>query len=363
MDDREYRAALIDAANAIIERNLAATEVPVKDYDRRVWSEFTAAGFAALDVPENLGGSGGTLADALDIVTVAARRGALTPMIEHGVLAAWLAGQSRMALPGGICTVAIVNEAIVDVGDDGRLVLNGVIDAVPWAREAEAILLLVDSEQEPQRRLALVATGDSTVRVHPGTDLVGVPLNDITFNATVPETVATTETTAESLRRRSALAYTAAIAGASRQICDLTIGHARSRTQFGRPLAKFQAIQQRLAQLASVTASIENAARVATAEGTEARSIAAVASAAVAASTGAQQIGAAGHQIHGAIGFTSEYGLGRATTSLWSWRDRHVSADYWSDRLADEVLDEGAGVWNLITGYPRHEIDDSGVRV
>jgi acyl-CoA dehydrogenase len=357
MDDRDYRMALIDAANAIIDRNLGANEVPANDFDRRVWAEFTGAGFASLDVAEDMGGSGGTLADALDIVTVAARRGALTPIIEHGVLAAWVAAQAGMALPDGICTLAVVHEAIVDAGADGSLVLNGVIEAVPWAMEAESIVLLLDSEQASQRRIALVATEDGSVRVHPGTDLSGVPLNDITFTATIPAKVAATDTTTETLRRRSALAYTAAIAGASRQVCDLTMRHARSRTQFGRPLAKFQAIQQKLAQLASVTASIENAARIATAGGTELKSIASVASAAVAASSGAQQIGAAGHQIHGAIGFTSECGLGRATTSLWSWRDRHVSADYWSDRLAGEVLDEGAGVWDLITGRLDHEVD------
>ena len=64
----------------------------------------------------------------------------------------------------------------------------------------------------------------------------------------------------------------------------------------------------------------------------------------------AHSVAAAGHQIHGAIGTTSEHHLGRFTTALWSGRDRFGSEQLWAEDLASRILDDGIDVWDVVTG-------------
>jgi len=56
-------------------------------------------------------------------------------------------------------------------------------------------------------------------------------------------------------------------------------------------------------------------------------------------------VAAIGHQIHGAIGFTQEHPLHRATTRLWAWREEYGNAKTWSNQLGEELA--GDGDWPL----------------
>src|SRR5438309_1818790 len=60
---------------------------------------------------------------------------------------------------------------------------------------------------------------------------------------------------AVALRRRGALARAIGLAGVLERVLELTASYAREREQFGRPLARFQAIQQELALLAGEVAA------------------------------------------------------------------------------------------------------------
>ena len=56
------------------------------------------------------------------------------------------------------------------------------------------------------------------------------------------------------------------------------------------------------------------------------------------------------HQVHGAIGFTYEYGLHFLTRRLWAWRAEFGGAGEWGEylgRIAAEV--GGDGIWPTIT--------------
>jgi acyl-CoA dehydrogenase len=56
------------------------------------------------------------------------------------------------------------------------------------------------------------------------------------------------------------------------------------------------------------------------------------------------------HQVHGAIGFTREYALRRATQRLWSWRSEYGNDRYWSERLGRAVIEGGADTfWEGLT--------------
>jgi acyl-CoA dehydrogenase len=67
-------------------------------------------------------------------------------------------------------------------------------------------------------------------------------------------------------------------------------------------------------------------------------------------------VAAAGHQLHGAIGFTLEHDLGAATKRLWSWRDEFGAENHWREAIAAVVAGSDAPLWHLITGSTEEEV-------
>ena len=117
-----------------------------------------------------------------------------------------------------------------------------------------------------------------------------------------------------------ALMRSCQIAGGLEFLLDQSVKYANDRIQFGRPIAKFQAIQQELAVLATHVAASGVAADYASSSMDDGNEDLAIASAKSRVDD-AVSIGASiAHQVHGAIGFTYEHGLHFATRRLWSWR-------------------------------------------
>ena len=67
-------------------------------------------------------------------------------------------------------------------------------------------------------------------------------------------------------------------------------------------------------------------------------------------SEGVEKVTRLSHQVHGAIGFTYEYGLHFYTKRLWSWRDEYGSAVEWGSFLGDIALKNNSdNIWPLVT--------------
>ncbi|MEV0044005.1 acyl-CoA dehydrogenase family protein [Nocardia rhamnosiphila] len=346
---------LRSAAQAMIERAGVDTTTPAAGVDGAVWSALTEAGFTGIGISEDHDGSGGDLAEALTVVSAVVTGGALTMLIEHTVLAGWLAARCGVSLGAHTATIAHAEPgAAVRETGDGRLVLDGSARAVVHGADADRLVILLDpvtADRGPA--VAILSPTGSGVTAGPGTDLVGAAVTDYDFAAAAIESYAASPVGDTELRDRGALAYAVALAAAARAVCDRTVEYAGQRTQFDRPLSKFQAVQQRLAGMAALTALMETAAETAVAEdaGTNLdRSRTAIAAAKVVTSSSAREIAAAGHQLHGAIGFTAEHPLGRSTTALFAWRERYGSERYWAGELAGRILEGGTDVWDLVTG-------------
>ncbi|HKW54530.1 MAG TPA: acyl-CoA dehydrogenase family protein, partial [Stellaceae bacterium] len=124
--------------------------------------------------------------------------------------------------------------------------------------------------------------------------------------------------------------------------------------QFGRPIAKFQAIQQQLSVLAENVAAagvVAGAAvEAATGEGGDARFAIAVAKSRCGEAAG--KVAEIAHQVHGAIGFTHEHRLHHLTRRLWSWRDEFGVESDWSIELGRIAAAKGGdGLWPLMTSW------------
>ena len=115
---------------------------------------------------------------------------------------------------------------------------------------------------------------------------------------------------------------------------DLALAYARERQQFGRPIAKFQAVQHNLATLAGEVAAASAAADAAAeACALPAMAVGEVAIAKVRGGEAAGTGAAIAHQVHGAMGFTYEHSLHHATRRLWSWREEFGNEAVWAARL------------------------------
>lgn len=129
-------------------------------------------------------------------------------------------------------------------------------------------------------------------------------------------------------RHRAAAVAAAEMAGALGRIAAMTAAYVAERQQFGRPIASFQAVAHGAAHLATLAEAARWSARMACQGGEPAAAHAAKGW----ISASSAEAAALAHQLHGAVGFTEEYGLARLTKRLrtlrFAWGDdaRHHAA-------------------------------------
>lgn len=170
---------------------------------------------------------------------------------------------------------------------------------------------------------------------------------------------------------RAALA-TAEIAGLAETVLALTLDWTQTRQQFGKPLAKNQAVQHGLAQMAAEVAAAGAAVGLAgmglAGMGLAGMGLAKpglggerwqqVAAAKARASEAAGVVAALAHQLHGAIGVTAEHRLGLFTRALWQRRDVAGSEHDWHARLGAQVLARRS-LWAVATDEPAMDLPGS----
>jgi acyl-CoA dehydrogenase len=312
-----------------------------------LWNAVAEAGLPAALLPEAAGGFGASVADAFAVIGVAARHSAPIPLAET-MLAGRLLALAGLPVPDGPLTVAPVRRedrvGATRAGADWRLV--GSVHRVPWGRAA-GLVVVADGPDGP----LVAALPPGAAAVTAGANLAGEPRDTLAFDATVPASaVATSPVDRDGLRAWGAALRTAQLAGALGFVLELTVGYANTRVQFGKPIGKFQAIQQNLALAAGEVATAVAAADLAAEAIADGGRPLLIAAAKARAGEAAGKVAAICHQTHGAIGFTQEYELHHATRRLWSWRDEFGNEAEWN-RLVGRAAAEAGGeaLWRLMT--------------
>jgi alkylation response protein AidB-like acyl-CoA dehydrogenase len=298
---------------------LAAAETGA--WPAELWDAVTTAGYLDVltDGPE-------AMVEAVTILRAAGHHAAPIPLAET-MLARWLCTAARHDAPDGPLTVAF-----------------GEGDPAPWGRNAAALAIVGESDASllPLDR----------VFWRNGANLAGEPRDRLTgFDPRAPVPLAGAPE-ADTVFGIAAVMRAAQMAGAMEAALDLSVRYANDRVQFGRPIGKFQAIQQQLALLAEETAAslvvVESAAR-SISEGRPSAGIA-IAAAKIRTGEAAGKVAEIAHQVHGAIGFTEEHSLHYLTRRLWSWRDEFGDEAHWAGILGEHVAAAGRdGLWPLIT--------------
>ncbi len=146
-----------------------------------------------------------------------------------------------------------------------------------------------------------------------------------------------------------AMLRSAQMAGAAQALVDRTIEYCGERQQFGRPIAKFQAVQQQLAELAGYAAGMHAVSQQAFAavqrygmpDSEEDPAWLAVAMAKCRCSELVQPVTLIAHGVHGAIGFTEEFGLQYFSRPLWRWRAEYGRHSDWAKAIGRRAISLG----------------------
>lgn len=331
------------------------------DKPKDLWAVLQESGFDKALLAESKGGAGVSWADACGLLSLAGEHAAAVPLAE-AMVGHWLMDHAGVDGAGSptIASSAQSEQIRVGVGRDGKRV-DGMLRRVPWGDASTHVAFIVGSGAGAQ--LIVVARDAAGVSVTSGCNLAGEPRDTLVLEGVVPQAVVPAPFDARELLCLAAILRSALMAGAIERTLGLAVEYANLRVQFGRPIGKFQAVQQNIALLATQAA----AARAAAEAGSEAidewldgvgepltQSIAA-ASAKIRTGEAAGHACAIAHQTFGAIGFTEEHELHQFTKRLWSWRDEFGNEAFWSRELGERILagDAGQSLWRAMVPMAR----------
>lgn len=265
--------------------------------DRAVdWPVLVDAGWVGLEVPEEFGGAGATFAETAVVCQEIGRAAGANNYLGSAVLAvgalnALQSSETRDQLltdvASGVMRVAVALDS----------------DFVPDAAGADKVLVVTDEG---------VAVASSTVTARPVLDetrkLATVTAAD---NAEVLSFDGDTASAVRRLRDRGAVAVACDSLGISEAMLDATVGYAKVREQFGRPIGSFQAVKHACADMlvtVSVSRQLVGAAVHAIADDRPDADVAAAMAKSYACGSAVDIAGKA-MQLHGGIGYTWESGI------------------------------------------------------
>jgi alkylation response protein AidB-like acyl-CoA dehydrogenase len=295
------------------------------------WQQLAQAGWSGLEVPEELGGAGATLAEVAVVLEELGRAATASPflgtVLAVGALGLVEPSPVRDALLAGIAAGDVVAAVAVPIGAvdlaagqlpfrvdraGGRARLVGRVPFVPDAPGADRILVVAD---DPPSDPVLVDVAPGTGVAVEATPVVdasrsfgevvadGTPVDDGCWRFTGDPH--------DLLLRGAALAVALDSIGVAVAALDATVGYAAVRHQFGRPIGSFQAVKHACANMAvELTISrrlVADAVERVVAGAPDADPAVSMAKA-HAVETAVAATGTA-LQLHGGIGYTWEHGL------------------------------------------------------
>ena len=306
------------------------------EVDKTLLQTIDEAGLTKVLLPENEGGAGGSWLDA-EVVLRASGRHRVPAPVGEAIAAYWLLSKASLPIPSeGVVTWA----PAIEKGD------TLVVAKAPWVCVADHILLWSDQGHfylfdsldglDQWKNMAAEPRGTGTIEK-----------SKAIASAQVPQ-----DLQALGAQSLGALLRAVQMSGALDGALHIAVNYATERVQFGRPISKFQAIQQQLALMAGHVATAVRAAG-AGCEAIERDPATAgfdIATAKVRNGEAVEISTSVAHQVHAAIGITFEYGLNFYSRRLWSWRDEFGSESYWAEEIGRAAIElGGAGLWSAIT--------------
>ncbi|MBU2547854.1 MAG: acyl-CoA/acyl-ACP dehydrogenase [Proteobacteria bacterium] len=318
-------------------RELAQTD---DGHSPGLWRKMAGLGWAGLMLPEAYGGSGWSFLDLILLVEEMGYHACPGPFFSSAILGASIIldaadeDRKRVLLPllasgEKIFTLALSEpgggfnappRSVTAVRDGGEYVIDGVKLFVPDAQAADWLVCVARTGADPGAEegvtLFLVESDRTGVTRTPLKTISWDQQSEVAFDRVrVPEAHAVGPIdrgwpVVRGVLDRAAVARGAEMIGCMQAAYDMALDYCKERTQFGRPIGAYQAVQHHLANMWLDTFSSRNLVYQAAwkmSEGLPAEADAAM----VKTRTGelARKTTKTAHQLFGAIGFTMEHDL------------------------------------------------------
>jgi alkylation response protein AidB-like acyl-CoA dehydrogenase len=338
---------------------------------RDAWRAYAEFGVLGLTVPEAYGGFAGRATDTFVVQHEAGRALLLEPIIassvvsvsllaEHGseqlkeawlpaladgskiVTPAWQERNARYDFQSPRTTASAVGEGFRLDGGKLHVWHGGAADAFivsAWNAAVEAVTLFV---------VPANAKG-VTVRAYPTVD--GQQAAEVTFESVFVEAAQMLgdprhgAAILEAGLERGIAALCAASVGAMERLIEMTAEYLRTRRQFGQPLAAFQALRHRLADMLvqkELALSMAHLAAAALESGSAQERRRGVSAAKAMVAKAGRFVGQQAIQLHGGIGVTAELAVGDYFKFLTAAAQLFGDADHHIDTFTRAAAYEGA---------------------
>ena len=306
-----------------------------------LWSELSSVGFTDALLPESANGAALTLTEVWPMLFSMGRHALPLPYAHTLLARAWLqqahattcAQVSVLAqgLPEGTITFAPFRVAADGVGVQAAGVNFGL--TANWVLvQSEASVWLL-----PASKAQRTPSGG-----HGSLDA------DLSWSADVAKASLLGQFQQPQFRELMALSLAVLIAGAADRVFEMTLGWANQREQFGKPIGRFQALQQQISEVAEQVFGARMAAEMACRSTTWQPAPALVALAKAQTSQAVARVVAVAHAVHGAIGVTKEFDLQLYTRRLNEGARAGGGAGYWSGVLGQQVLQANSSALDFV---------------
>jgi alkylation response protein AidB-like acyl-CoA dehydrogenase len=304
----DEQLAMRDAVRAFLEKECSPKVVRdawTNDTGRSgLWPRLGEIGVLGVLASEGQGGFGGDVLDLVLLLEETGRAALPEPVVEHAVVAIPLLDDARAAASGDVTVTATTPSGLVPYADSADLVLYDGRFVDPGELQ-----LRPHESVDGSRRVS---------SVYP----VPSPIDDDAFN-------------------RATLGVAAQLIGLTEHMLTTTVEYAKGREQFGVPIGSFQAVKHHLANVAlalDFARPLVYRAAWSIAHGDGNRS-AHVSMAKAHASDAALLAGRVALQVHGAIGYTTEYDLHFWMKRAWALAAAWGDAAWHRDRVGRAILE------------------------
>ncbi|MFE1797112.1 acyl-CoA dehydrogenase family protein [Streptomyces sp. NPDC059517] len=340
----EEQQAAVEAAKAVF-AGVAPDGVPspaltagavADDFDRALWSRLADADLLSLLLDARHGGAGLDAVALCLVLRESAKVLARVPLLESTAAAVAVQTYGGEELKTDLLERAGRGELVLTVAangrtghdgaelavtarqEDGAWVLDGLQTAVPWAQNADFVLVPALSTGTGRSVLALVPRDQQGATLAEQISTTGELLGELHLDSVrIPaRDVIDADGAWEWLRNLLATGSCALALGLGERVLDMTSEYTGKREQFGFPVATFQAVAvqaaDRYIDLRAMEATLWQAAwRISTGAGGALPASGDVAVAKVWASEGVRRVVQTAQHLHGGFGADTDYSLHR----------------------------------------------------
>lgn len=382
MNEAEDLVTLHEGAERFVEQALRhppdAGEGTVRNFvNRQDWAKMVDLGWPSLIMPEKFGGFGLPLGYLAAVLSAFARRGVTHPLTVLGaeVPALLVRCSSEEQVRGLVTSITERGQVIVsalweanqppDVSatatvwqeDGDGILLNGVKAPVSYATMADGFIVLARSGSIGDSALFKVPVGTPGVEVIPLPTATGAPtglvrLTNVKLDGAHRLKILDVPAAITAAMDLGAALTSSELTIAAMRAMELTLDYVKVRKQFGKALGEFQAVHHHCADMyRDVEAMRTVTAPVLQGRMDESLDSRDVSVAKAQSSLKAPAVLEMAHQLHGGVGFYSDYPLELLYRRMIALQGEYGSSRWHRARIA-HLLRDGF----TLTGGAQHEV-------